>query len=247
VVVTFDDGYADTLTCALPLLEQHDVPATVFVVAEAGPALFWWDELQRLILGGQFDSDRIGLRVRGRLHEFPTASAARWTGYRSIWRLLRDLRSDERAAVLAELAEQVVCAPDFGESHRRLTQEEVRQLAESRLVEIGAHTLSHPCLPVLSEPEQLREVSASKELLEEWTGRAIQSFSYPFGALTEATREIVRRASFTRACTTQPATAGPGDDPLALPRFPLADRDGDAFDRSLADAFAGRGSPSGAD
>jgi peptidoglycan/xylan/chitin deacetylase (PgdA/CDA1 family) len=52
IVVTFDDGYADNLDIAAPLLARHDVPATVFV-ATAGleeGALFWWDELEALVL-----------------------------------------------------------------------------------------------------------------------------------------------------------------------------------------------------
>src|SRR5829696_4965924 len=52
VVITSDDGYADNLTHAVPLLEQHDVPATVFVTSGYvnGGREFWWDELDRLLL-----------------------------------------------------------------------------------------------------------------------------------------------------------------------------------------------------
>ncbi len=52
VAITFDDGYADNLYDALPLLEKHGLPATVFVCT--GPvtqgAEFWWDTLERLLL-----------------------------------------------------------------------------------------------------------------------------------------------------------------------------------------------------
>src|SRR5262245_48550547 len=52
VVVTFDDGYLDNLTNAKPILEAHDVPATVFVCSGAvGKNVeFWWDQLARAML-----------------------------------------------------------------------------------------------------------------------------------------------------------------------------------------------------
>ena len=50
VVLTFDDGYADTLYRAKPLLEKYEVPATVFVATGFLGKTFWWDELSNLIL-----------------------------------------------------------------------------------------------------------------------------------------------------------------------------------------------------
>src|SRR5207245_611648 len=52
VAVTFDDGYADNLLNAKPLLETHGIPATVFVTTDYidSKREFWWDELERLLL-----------------------------------------------------------------------------------------------------------------------------------------------------------------------------------------------------
>ena len=52
VVLTFDDGYADNLHQALPLLERFGVPATVFVSTGFldSPREMWWDELERIFL-----------------------------------------------------------------------------------------------------------------------------------------------------------------------------------------------------
>src|SRR5438067_10191616 len=52
VVITFDDGYADNLLVAKPLLERTGIPATVFVASGCvrKDCRFWWDELERLLL-----------------------------------------------------------------------------------------------------------------------------------------------------------------------------------------------------
>ena len=44
--ITFDDGYAGVFEHAVPVLEAHRLPATVFVVADASKAAsgFWWDD-----------------------------------------------------------------------------------------------------------------------------------------------------------------------------------------------------------
>ena len=50
-MLTFDDGYRDNVTCALPILERHDAPFTIFV--PTGPptrTLYsWWLGLRALL------------------------------------------------------------------------------------------------------------------------------------------------------------------------------------------------------
>jgi peptidoglycan/xylan/chitin deacetylase (PgdA/CDA1 family) len=63
VIVTFDDGYADNLNNAKPLLERYDILATVFVTTGyLGPKkAFWYDGLERIFLGGEILPDELRL------------------------------------------------------------------------------------------------------------------------------------------------------------------------------------------
>ena len=48
-----------------------------------------------------------------------------------------------------ELLDYADCEPDVDSATRPMTQAELRRLASSRLIEIGAHTTSHCSLPDL--------------------------------------------------------------------------------------------------
>jgi peptidoglycan/xylan/chitin deacetylase (PgdA/CDA1 family) len=70
LVVTFDDGYADNLSHATPLLERYGVPATVFVVSGVvgPPREFWWDTLARLVLQPSSLPHHLRITVAGQVH-----------------------------------------------------------------------------------------------------------------------------------------------------------------------------------
>jgi hypothetical protein len=81
VAVTFDDGYADIVVNAAPVLERHDVPATLFLTTGAigSSREYWWDELERLVLGADSFPARLRLDIEGQCEEWSlgvTAPAA---------------------------------------------------------------------------------------------------------------------------------------------------------------------------
>jgi peptidoglycan/xylan/chitin deacetylase (PgdA/CDA1 family) len=260
VAVTFDDGYADNLHRAMPLLERYDVPATVFVTTGCleGAAGFWWDELEGLLLRTGVLPPALGLRINGKQFHWDLGAAARrrpnfppglcWKAdakppdgrcalYRSLWELLRPLPEGERRAVLGEVRRWAGTEKKKDRDHRTLTPEEVRSLAEGGLVEVGAHTATHPVLAGLPAACQRREIQQSKVCLEAILDRPVTSFSYPYGLPgTEYTAEtvaLVREAGFGLACSSAAGLLRWHTDPYQLPRLTVTDGDGEAFGRSV--------------
>jgi peptidoglycan/xylan/chitin deacetylase (PgdA/CDA1 family) len=123
------------------------------------------------------------------------------------------------------------------ETTRPLARDELTRLGDDGLIEIGAHTVSHPVLSRLAHPQQREEVVLSKETLEEALGRPIASFAYPYGAhedFDDVTVDVVREAGFHRACTTLSGRLGGGTDPYRLPRFLVRDWTADELERRLS-------------
>jgi peptidoglycan/xylan/chitin deacetylase (PgdA/CDA1 family) len=211
IAVTFDDGYADTLHDAMPVLRQFDLPATVFVASD--PVVrgreFWWDDLERAVDVARYDT---------------------------IWTELRDADAARRDDEIerARSAAGVDTAPR--PSHRPLTADELADLARDVRVEIGGHTASHGRLAALPVAEQRREIDEGRRALESIVGRRIESFAYPFGRAGDYTAEtmrLVRDAGFSRACINQPGRVDRSTDRFALPRVYVRDGDGDAFAATL--------------
>lgn len=265
VVVTFDDGYADNLSNAKPLLERYDVPATVFVTAGyvGGEGEFWWDELDRLLLEPGTLPETLRLSVNGTSYQWELGevthyseddyqSYCRWNVlekedasqrqhlYRSLCQLLRPLPERDRRKILDELLAWAGAEPGGRPTHRTLSANELYQMAEGKLVEVGAHTVSHPVLSALPATAQRAEIKESKARLEEILGRPVTSFAYPYGSPSDYTSETVtavREAKFTCACSNFAGVVWRGTDHFQLPRFVVRDWNGEEFARRLWEWF----------
>ncbi len=261
VVVTFDDGYADNLSYAKPLLEQYGVPATIFVASGAlgQNQEFWWDELERLVLAASTLPKQLELTINGQLRRWSLGADSRWGQvalgryadwsvlevrepthrhqlYRSLCESFSELPPAIRDALMQQLRGWAGAGGLGRPSHRSLTEDEIVQLVESRLVEVGAHTVNHPALAHLPLEEQRREIEQSKRTLEGIVGRPVQSFSYPFGypgAYSNDSKLLVQEAGFRNACANFPERVHRKSDPYQLPRLLIRDSNGDEFEQQL--------------
>lgn len=116
-----------------------------------------------------------------------------------------------------------------------MSRAQVRELAELPGLSIGSHTLSHPKLSRLTPEAQRIEIGDSKKALEDWLGKTVDMFCYPFGDYAPITADIVRACGYRLAVTTR-VGAFRTDRPFEIPRIPVT-----RFSESLLDATLTRG------
>lgn len=239
VVITFDDGYADNVLQALPILEAVGVPATFFVSTGDidTDRIFWWHHLEALLIrDGSFPS-HFELRDSRFGRSWQTSSQdQRNSLYASLSMLMRRLDSRQRESWLKQLEKWAGFSMKTDDSHRLMTREELQRLAESHWATIGAHSVSHSALSFLSRDQQREEIFSSKLTLEEITGKQISTFSYPFGRKNEYNRtsiQLCRSAGFTRAAANFPGQIHRWTDPLQLPRHLVRNWDLETFTAEL--------------
>ena len=219
VVVTLDDGYRDNLTNALPIAAAKGVPITVFVTSGilGNHHGMWWDRLGTLLRSRPPHVTDIDLpTVR-----LPLGSSGLRADLDSVRRHLLPLPVTEIERALDAVSEQWQVSSAPAPDAKTLTPEDLRQLAASDIVTIGAHTVDHVRLRDRPAREQQDTISGSKAELEQSIGRAVSHFAYPFGHrddFDDRSVDAVRSAAFDTACTAIPGTARSSTDPYRIPR-----------------------------
>jgi peptidoglycan/xylan/chitin deacetylase (PgdA/CDA1 family) len=216
--VTFDDGYADNATVALPLLRRHSVPATFFVTTGYLDGGRMWNdsviETVRSARGDALDARSVGL------DELPISTPAlRRQAIAKLLGALKYLPLEERQGRVDRLVSESSGALP---SDLMMTADQVRQLHANGM-EIGGHTVTHPILAGLDPPRAAREIEDGKRRLEEITGGPVRLFAYPNGKPgRDYSREhvdMVRELGFEAAVSTAWGVGHAASDPYQLPRF----------------------------
>lgn len=200
VALTFDDGYRDNHTHALPVLRRHGVQATFFLATGFidRPRLAWWDEIALI------------MRSAG---AGETAISAELGRYKS-------LPEDEAAAMLDGLRAGAA-GVDGEASELWITWDMARELRDAGMG-IGGHTVDHPVLSRISDERLEQELGGCAGRLRDELGVTMDTFAYPVGlpdSYDSRAVELLRAAGVSVACTFSGGFARPGfSDLLELPR-----------------------------
>lgn len=217
VTITFDDGYADNYTNALPILQQFGLTATFFIAnGFLDGGRMWNDTVIEAVRN--YDAPELDLTPIG-LERFEVSDAAKKCQVAGqILKRIKHLQPEQRDHHTAHIAAQSKNLPN----NLMMTTEQLILLHRSG-VEIGGHTVNHPILAKLDEAPARREISDNKAFLEKLLNVELRFFAYPNGKPVEdylpSQVSLVRELGYDAAVSTCWGVANCCSDQWQLPRF----------------------------
>ena len=213
-LLTFDDGWRDNFTTALPWLKKHRMPAVIFAVTGfvEKRMTFWVEHLRRL----WHDPER-QTQLRKALESSAEGRLA-GASFEQIVEHLKHLSAQNRELLLAPWVS--VARLENGSPDEMFTWEEAAELQKEG-VAIEAHTVSHPLLVYEDDQTVSHELTACKRTLEERLHKKVRAFAYPNGNWDERVRKQVQTAGYECAFTTARGWHRQGDDAYTIRRILL--------------------------
>lgn len=238
VSITFDDGYRDNYTNALPVLKKYGARATFFVATDFLDGGRMWNDtvIEALRNAPESSLDLEDLKLGVWPVQTPGQKLAAVDGLLAQLKYLQPAQRLETVDALAArigapLPDDLMMQPD-----------EVRGLFEQGM-EIGGHTVSHPILSRLDDAVAQQEISTGRAALQDLTGAPVDAFAYPNGKpgsdYEKRHVEMVRQAGFRMAVTTGWGCVGPETDPYQLGRLGPWDRSGTKLAMRLLRSYFG--------
>ena len=196
ILITFDDGYRDNWSVALPVLESLNAPAAFFLVPAFldGNTLPWWDVIAYVVKHSRRRRFTLTYPTRAKFDVEHGLEAV----IRGVLRLYKSPATKDTGRFMQRLHEACDCGPPAPNPLLFLSWRQAQQLA-NRGIAVGSHTLTHQILSKLPGREQAREVLESRALLERRLGVAIRSLAYPVGqrhTFSPATKQALHHAGY---------------------------------------------------
>lgn len=248
VIITFDDGYYDWYTKALPILGKYNIPATMFITTGYvdSDKEFWTENLHRALFEQKIFHEKFVLEDELVSGCWKTASyEERYDLYKILRKIFQISSNDKRKEYEKKLLEWAGLTESGRENRKALTTQQIKRLSESPLIDVGVHTVTHASLRWQTIEEQKREIVDSKRALEDIIGQAITLFSYPFGTkgdFSDETIKILCDNGFEKAVVGYPGEINAQSDMYRLKRFTVRNYaidefkdylDGKVFDKKV--------------
>jgi peptidoglycan/xylan/chitin deacetylase (PgdA/CDA1 family) len=228
-LITFDDGWRDNVTHALPILRQNQLSAVVFLPVNfiGGQRIFWQEHLTHLAVEAVMQVRREPGRRR-RLGELlapvgldsllDASAIDPRPMVKEAVRQDKGLAPSLINAALAGLAEELGDRQDVYEQvDGFLDWEHIASMARQGIA-FGGHGAEHRILTLVPLDEARDEIRTSRQVLERGVPASVPTFSYPNGNWSPEVAALVEEAGYRLAFTTEPGFVSCDDDRFAIRR-----------------------------
>jgi peptidoglycan/xylan/chitin deacetylase (PgdA/CDA1 family) len=226
-VLTFDDGWYDFYEYAFPILQDYQIPATVFLPTDfiGTRDWFWTDRLASLLS----EMENFGKSTRrsrssssSLMNQLLELKGSYEIRLEKAINLLKTHRNNQIEEMLSELAQNGDLHP-YPLGRAFLSWEEIKEMAQSGIVTFGSHTASHRILTTLQDNEIKDEMTKSREKLI--AKKAVDSsfipFSYPNGDYDEKIAKMAKEVGYSLGVTTHKGWNHYGSDAFNLRRIAI--------------------------
>lgn len=188
-LITFDDGYLDNYSLAFPILRQHGFPAIIFLTTDhiGTDTPFFWDLIAYSIYRTKLDHitiPKIGTFFWEDLSQVDMTIL-------KITEIVKRLPQNEIRSITDQIPERLgVSIPHNTFANLMMSWEQIREL-NSKGIDFGGHTMTHPILTQISSSQARSEIEGSKKKIEAEIDEQITSFAYPNGQAGDFNTNII--------------------------------------------------------
>jgi len=231
IIITFDDGFADNFHVAYPLLNEYDIPATIFLVIETlkNKDLIWIQKLCYLINTKGVDTiyeaiSSIHPDIKNGYSDESLPVVKKKQTFIEEY-LTYSIKNNQRNKIISKLFQKFKISQHQVVSKNRifLNWAQIKIMANNG-ISFGNHCSTHTPLSQLTREEQELEVLQAKNELVENLNPKFIPLAYPFGQEKDylpSTEEIVKNLDHQCILDAKSSLNTPETPPYKLSRTPI--------------------------
>ena len=202
VAITFDDGYKNNFTNAVPILNKYDLPATIFLATKYIDQEIpqWIDELYNIY---KYRTKHLFMHPNGNEASITITNNNQHQVYRQLTASFLTTSFEQRMDWIEQLRKQLL--PNVTMPILTMSWDDVRCIRDNyQNISIGSHTDDHVDISKLNANEINKQVSLSVNRIEKQTGLKPKLFTYPYGRSSKRAVKEVASLGLEFALVTEP-------------------------------------------
>jgi len=183
VAITFDDGFKNNSSVALPILDNLEIPATFYIASGliGTENMFWVDKIEDCLNLTEAQTIQINI-FNERLKFDLSTREEKINSLRDIKRICKSSTNSDKDQIIDQIINQTKVNPTpHCDNYKIMDWDDLKKLEASKNTIIGGHSMGHEILSKLNKDQMIKNINTSIEILENRLGIKIDHYSYPEG------------------------------------------------------------------
>ncbi len=221
IALTFDDGYINNFTVALPMLKKHNIPATYYLISEGleNKDFYVWPDVIDLIQRHTKEDITISAGTFKYPGFFRSEGGMSLTDLMKTSGIKREIYLNEIKKKYPVYISEAAKEPELIKLVHKIDLEKYK---DEPLIEYGSHTNLHYNLEYLKGEDNFKELSLSKKIIEDIVKKPVASLAFPDGSYNPETISNSKKVGYENVVAVGYKFNESNKDPYILSRFTVS-------------------------